>query len=84
MFSCQRVAELTSRELDEPLSFGQRIALGFHRIVCSACNRFKKQLVEIDRDSKELIADNKVPKSERLSDEAGVRIRRALKEAAKE
>ena len=49
MMSCRRAAELTSKELDTELRPGERVALGFHRLVCGACRRFRAQLAEIDR-----------------------------------
>ncbi len=49
MISCRRATELTSKELDTELRAGERIALGFHRLVCGACRRFQAQLAEIDR-----------------------------------
>lgn len=49
MMSCRRAAELTSKELDTELRAGERVALGFHRLMCRACRRFQAQLAEIDR-----------------------------------
>ena len=47
MISCKEAAELTSRRLDEPLSFQNRMALRFHVLMCSLCRTFAKQLAMI-------------------------------------
>ena len=81
MISCKRAAELTSRELDVPLGFGGRTLLGFHRLVCAACRRFRTQLVEVDRAVGEFLAVG-VLDSVALPDDARERIARALRDEA--
>lgn len=41
---CEGASALSSRELDEPLGPGDRVALNAHLLVCVACRRFRKQL----------------------------------------
>lgn len=42
--SCRRMTELISKSLDEPLSFGERLALGLHTFTCRACRRYREQM----------------------------------------
>jgi predicted anti-sigma-YlaC factor YlaD len=75
--SCKRAAELTSRELDRPLPAVQRFALGFHRVMCAACRRFRTQLAEVDRAAGEFARAADGPDAA-LPADARERIRRAL------
>jgi hypothetical protein len=43
--ACQRTAELISASMDRPLTLGEKVALGFHFIRCSACRRYQQQLL---------------------------------------
>lgn len=79
MITCRRAAEWTSRELDERLSAGRRFALGFHRLVCVQCRRFRDQLAAVDAVAGELLADGVVG-SVGLPDAAKERIAQVLKE----
>jgi hypothetical protein len=69
----------TSRELDESLPLGSRAVLGFHRLLCADCRRFRHQLEEIDRAVREFI-NVRVPNAVHLSDDAKERIRQSLRE----
>jgi len=44
MLSCKQASELISQQQDHPLSFIQRVNLGFHLAMCSSCNFVSKQL----------------------------------------
>ncbi|MCU0702548.1 MAG: hypothetical protein MUF18_00980 [Fimbriiglobus sp.] len=80
MITCQRAAEWTSRELDDPLPAGRRVALGLHRLLCGDCRRFRTQLAEIDQAVGEAVAHAEAT-AEPLSDDARERIRHALQDA---
>jgi hypothetical protein len=43
MTSCEKAAELVSRSLDGPLGWRERLALGFHLVLCAMCRRFRAQ-----------------------------------------
>jgi hypothetical protein len=44
MFSCQKITELLSRSLDEPLSFTESVRVAIHALLCPSCAFFAKQL----------------------------------------
>lgn len=44
MYSCRRVAELTSKSMESPLSAYDRVQLAAHRAMCARCREFGKQV----------------------------------------
>lgn len=83
MISCRRAAELTSLQLDADLPAGQRLVLGFHRIVCAACRRFRSQLVEIDRATGEFLRSEPPAEGPELPDDARARIHSQIDSATR-
>jgi predicted anti-sigma-YlaC factor YlaD len=75
------VVELTSKELDAPLSIANRLVMKFHRFACSACRRFRVQLVEVDRMSSKFISESCLPRTVCLPDKAREKIEKVLREA---
>jgi hypothetical protein len=45
MYSCKRVAELLSQNLDEPLGPIDRLRLRMHLSMCSNCSNVERQLI---------------------------------------
>lgn len=45
MLTCKQASQLISQSLDQPLSWSQRLQLKMHLLLCSACNRFRQQLL---------------------------------------
>lgn len=43
MRSCRNISALVSQGLDKKLSFGKRLAIGFHVMMCSSCRNFQSQ-----------------------------------------
>ncbi len=41
---CREAAQLASRRMDRPLSFGERISLRVHLSICDGCTNFAKQI----------------------------------------
>jgi hypothetical protein len=41
--SCDRASFLMSKKQDKPLSFGEKVSLKWHFIVCAACMHTEKQ-----------------------------------------
>lgn len=82
MFSCRKAAQIMSRELDAPLSFGQRVSLKGHLWMCSACRLARRQMQWVHKvvggmsleDAQKLLAA--VP--ENLSPEAAAQIKAKL------
>lgn len=81
IFSCRAASELVSNSLDRKLTWGERITLQLHLMICSLCTRFQKQL-RILRDVTNHIhrnsAKSELPIEARLSPETRDRIKRAL------
>jgi hypothetical protein len=44
MMSCKEAARLISEERDHPLSFGQRMGLRMHLVMCALCRRYKQNI----------------------------------------
>lgn len=57
MRSCQEIAELISRRLDEPLNLLQRAELGMHLRLCGDCRRVEQQMAQLQQWSSELLGD---------------------------
>jgi anti-sigma factor ChrR (cupin superfamily) len=43
MRSCREITALVSQGLDKKLSFGERLAVGMHIMLCSRCRNFQHQ-----------------------------------------
>lgn len=54
MHSCQRVAELLSQQLDEPLGLIDALKLRLHLSMCGNCRNVAEQLGGIDAAAAEL------------------------------
>jgi len=44
MLNCRQATKLCSEQRDRSLSFGERIALHLHTLICAHCANFHKQL----------------------------------------
>jgi hypothetical protein len=47
IINCKQYAELSSEDLDRPLSFWERVALKIHQVACPPCNEVRDQLASI-------------------------------------
>ena len=47
--TCREVTQLALRAEDEPLPFGDRLAVRLHLPICKACTRFQAQLALMRR-----------------------------------
>ena len=61
MITCRRATELISRELDAHLPLSQRVRLGFHKLLCGACRRFRRQLGAVDEAVGAFLEDSAGP-----------------------
>lgn len=43
--SCKEVSRLVSEGLDRDLSFGERVALRVHLLMCKGCRNFEAQMM---------------------------------------
>jgi hypothetical protein len=76
MWSCCHATRLISNALDAPLSWGQRISLTSHLLVCRPCRRFQRAVRWLHG------ALAAPPAEVRLPADARDRIQRALEHAA--
>lgn len=79
MLNCKDASELMSHDIDASLSFGKRLSLRLHLIMCHGCSNFFKQLQFLNQAARHWRNrnSNAIP---RLSDEAKQRIAQALQE----
>jgi hypothetical protein len=42
--TCKEATQLVSKMQDQPLSFGERVKLRLHLLVCAACSHFERQM----------------------------------------
>ncbi len=60
MLNCQQVTRLLSEAQERKLSMRERAALKMHRMICSGCNNFGKQILTMSIIAKKYISDKKV------------------------
>lgn len=61
MLSCKKASRLMSEALDRKLGMGERIALRFHTMMCSACSRVERQMALLRRAVSEFPAPEDAP-----------------------
>jgi predicted anti-sigma-YlaC factor YlaD len=79
--SCRDVSRLVSESLDRRLPAGQRLLVAGHLLICSACRRFRRQLVTLTAFLRGALAagrDDALAARAELSPEARERMRRAI------
>ncbi len=54
MLNCRQTTELVSHSLDRKLSFGQKIKLKLHLMMCPHCRNYAKQLRLMQRFSRHM------------------------------
>ncbi len=60
MLNCQQVTRLLSEAQERKLSMRERAELKMHRMMCSACNNFGKQILTMSIIAKKYASDKKV------------------------
>jgi hypothetical protein len=78
LIDCREASQLTSAELDRPLTLGERVRLSVHRLMCAPCRIYRRQLVLLHRQVARLPA---VSSDIRLDDSARERIQARLRDA---
>jgi predicted anti-sigma-YlaC factor YlaD len=80
IYSCREAARLLSLAQDRPLSTRQRLLLGMHTWLCTACRSYGRQIASLDELFRYRAShgDPALPVSEQLSQTARERIRRRL------
>lgn len=75
MLNCKKTSQLSSRVMDEKLSFLQSLELKLHLLLCRSCSNFTDQLKFLREVSRRSRKRNEF----QLTEEARERISRALK-----
>ena len=83
LISCREYSRLSSKRLDEPLSFFEAFCYWFHHVICMVCRRFDRQLRTIHRAGQALAEESLQSgnnPAHQLTPEAQERIRKHLHE----
>ena len=70
MLNCKDISRVVSESFERPLSFGERIGLRFHMMMCGTCRQFRNLQRKIHTAVKKHGAD--VPEDEDSRDDAPV------------
>ena len=49
MMNCKQATQLMSQELDRPLTWRERLALGLHNLMCGGCHQYRQQMAFLRR-----------------------------------
>lgn len=82
--SCAEAAELSSRRMDEPLAWTDKLAWAGHLLVCGSCRRFRRQLALL-RDAARRVGssvDESIEAGDGLSAERRMRIAQVMRDSA--
>ncbi len=60
MLNCQQATRLLSEAQERKLNMHERAALKMHRMMCSACNNFGKQILTMRVIAKKYASDKRV------------------------
>jgi hypothetical protein len=81
MYSCKQVSQIVSESLDKKLTLWTRIQLRMHLAMCGVCSRFRKTMIRVDREVKQLAVEIETDNhqdSARLSEATRNRLQREL------
>ena len=78
LIDCREATQLTSAELDRPLTRRERIRLSLHRLLCAPCRFYRRQL-ELLRNQAAKLAESSPDVG--LDEQARERIRTHLRSA---
>ncbi len=84
MLSCKAIGELLSQKLDRRLSLRERLRLKFHLLICKTCRCYEKQLKFIAHAVQRLMQSSDGAGMPPLSEEAGRRINRNIRQQLNE
>ena len=62
--SCKEAAKAAAEALEHKLPFYRRFALGFHLLICSACRRYRSQVIGLNRLVRRYVRDEQKPVTE--------------------
>lgn len=82
MINCKEYAELTSQNMDRPLTFWDRISLKVHEWICPPCLVIRKQFDTMRSVCRFSPEDENGDIATHLSDEACERMKSAIRQAS--
>jgi len=59
--SCKEAAKATAEALEHDLPPYRRFALGFHLLICSACRRYRRQVIGLNRLVRRYVRESNQP-----------------------
>ena len=59
--SCKDAAKTVAEELERELQLHRRVALKFHLLICSACRRYRRQVIGINRLVRRYVRESSLP-----------------------
>ena len=59
--SCKDAAKTVAEALERELPFHRRMALNFHLLICSACRRYRRQVVGMNRLIRRYVRESSQP-----------------------
>lgn len=59
--SCKEAAKAAAESLEHELSPYRRFALGFHLVICSACRRYRRQVIGLNRLVRRYVQESSQP-----------------------
>lgn len=79
MLTCRQASQLVSESLDRPLTLSERLRVRLHLFVCTACERFVRQLKLLSNAWRSARGGESPAPVAKLDDSARDRIRERLK-----
>lgn len=79
--NCAEMSRLSSRSLEQPLSFRTRLKMRLHFLICVWCKRYQKHLQFLHRAAPQLTQQLDTAAHRPLTTEARERIKFRLREA---
>jgi predicted anti-sigma-YlaC factor YlaD len=62
--SCKEAARAVAEALEHQLPFHRRVALAFHLLICSACRRYRRQVIGLNRLVRRYVRESTQPVAE--------------------
>lgn len=59
--SCKEAAKASAEALERRLPLYRRFALGFHLLICSACRRYRAQVIGLNRLVRRYVREEQTP-----------------------
>lgn len=78
MLSCEKATQLSSKKLDQGLSFSENLSLKVHQATCKICKQYEQEIEAIDHYARSRPADFNNHPPFKLSDSRKKSIKKEL------